>query len=104
MDKTIECAGRSTALKRLESVGDHSDGWTRRIVFGSMLFVAMGAATFTTSSLGILATFIIDDLSISRAELGVVLAMVNVAAAVLSPVAGRVTDRIGGKGAIVRCS
>lgn len=66
-----------------------------------MLFIAMGAATFTASSLGILATFIIDDLSISRAELGAVLAVVNIAAAALSPVAGRITDRIGGKRAIV---
>ena len=74
---------------------------TRRFAFSSLLFFAMGAATFTAASLGILATFIIDDLSISRAELGVVLAVVNIAAAVLSPVAGRVTDRIGGKAAIV---
>jgi len=61
----------------------------------------MGAATFTASSIGILATFIIDDLSITRAELGIVLAVVNVAAAVLSPIAGRITDRIGGKAAII---
>lgn len=73
----------------------------RRIVFSSLLFVAMGAATFTAASIGILATFIIDDLSITRAELGVVLAVVNVAAAVLSPIAGRITDRIGGKAAII---
>ena len=66
-----------------------------------MLFIAMGAATFTASSLGILATFIIDDLSITRAELGVVLAVVNIAAAMLSPLAGRLTDRIGGKRAII---
>ncbi len=74
---------------------------TRRTVFGSMLFVAMGVATFTPASLGILATFIIDDLSISRAELGIVLGLVNVASAVLSPIAGRVTDRIGGKKSLV---
>ncbi|MEA2010921.1 MAG: MFS transporter, partial [Actinomycetota bacterium] len=73
----------------------------RRTVFGSMLFVAMAAATFTPASLGILATFIIDDLAITRAELGIVLGLVNVAAAVLSPIAGRVTDRIGGKRALV---
>ena len=66
-----------------------------------MLFIAMGAATFTAASLGILATFIIDDLSITRAELGAILAVVNIAAAVLSPIAGRITDRIGGKRAIV---
>ena len=74
---------------------------SRRFAFGSLLFVAMGAATFTAASIGILATFIIDDLSISRAELGVVLAVVNVVAAVLSPVVGRITDRIGGKAAII---
>ena len=74
---------------------------TRRTVFGSMLFIAMGVATFTPASLGILATFIIDDLSISRAELGIVLGLINVAAAVLSPIAGRVTDRIGGKKALI---
>lgn len=73
----------------------------RRAVFSSLLFAAMGAATFTAASLGILATFIIDDLSISRAELGVVLAVVNVAAAVLSPIAGRMTDRIGGRKALI---
>ena len=73
----------------------------RRTGFGSLLFVAMAVATFTPASLGILATFIIDDLSISRAELGIVLGLVNVAAAVLSPVAGRVTDRIGGKKALI---
>ena len=73
----------------------------RRTLFGSMLFVAMAAATFTPASLGILATFIIDDLAISRAELGIVLGLVNVAAAVLSPAAGRITDRIGGKKAII---
>jgi MFS family permease len=74
---------------------------SHRFAFSSLLFVAMGAATFTASSLGILATFIIDDLAISRAELGAVLAVVNIAAAVLSPVAGRITDRVGGKRAIV---
>jgi MFS family permease len=74
---------------------------TRRFAFSSLLFLAMGAATFTASSLGILATFIIDDLSISRTELGAVLAVVNIAAALLSPIAGRATDRVGGKAAIV---
>jgi MFS family permease len=73
----------------------------RRTVFGSMLFIAMGVATFTPASLGILATFIIDDLSISRAQLGIALGLANVASAVLSPIAGRITDRIGGKKALV---
>jgi MFS family permease len=74
---------------------------SRRIAFGSLLVAAMAAATFTTHSLGILATFIIDDLGISRAQLGAVVAVVNIAGAVLSPAAGRITDRVGGKRAIV---
>lgn len=73
----------------------------RRILFNSLLFTAMGAATFTAASLGILASFVIDDLSITRAQFGIVVAVVNVAAAALSPLAGRVTDRIGGRAALV---
>lgn len=73
----------------------------RRVAFTSMLFAAMAAATFSAASLGILAPFVIDDLGITRAALGVVIAVINIAGALLSPIAGRVTDRVGGKAAIV---
>ena len=73
----------------------------RRAAFTSMLFAAMAAATFSAASLGILAPFVIDDLGITRAALGVVIAVINIAGALLSPIAGRVTDRVGGKAAIV---
>jgi len=73
----------------------------RRIAFSTMLVVAMAAATFASASLGILASFIIDDLGISRAQLGLALGVINVGGAVLSPVAGRITDRIGGKRAMI---
>jgi predicted MFS family arabinose efflux permease len=71
-------------------------GW-----LSALLFSGMGISTFTAGSMGILASFIIDDLSISRARLGFALAVVNVASALLSPIAGRVTDRIGGRTALV---
>lgn len=71
-------------------------GW-----LSALLFSGMGMATFTAGSLGILASFIIDDLSISRARLGLALAVVNIASALLSPITGRVTDRIGGRTALV---
>ena len=74
---------------------------TRRAVFTALLFSAMAVATFSSPSLAVLATFVIEDLSISRTALGVVLAVVNVLAAVLSPGVGRITDRVGGKVAIV---
>jgi len=70
---------------------------SRRLVFVGLLFTAMGAATLAAPSLGILATFIIDDLEISRSLLGWVIAANVVLAAVLSPLIGRVIDHIGGK-------
>ena len=61
----------------------------------------MGAATLAPAALGIVATFIIDDLDISRATLGWVLATNVLVAAALSPIAGTMADRFGGKAAII---
>ncbi len=61
----------------------------------------MGASTYTVTSLAVLATFIIDDLGIDRAQFGLVIAANVLLAAVLSPITGRITDRIGGKRAIL---
>lgn len=72
----------------------------RRSAFTFVLFAAMGASTFTAASLGIVATFIIDDLGIDRAQLGFVVAANTVLAALLSPLSGRITDAVGGKRAI----
>lgn len=66
-----------------------------------LLFAAMGAATLAASILGILATFIIDDFDISRGTLGWVVSANVIAAAVFSPSAGSLTDRLGGRRAIV---
>ena len=65
--------------------------------FGALLFVAMAAATFSMSAMSVVASFIIDDLSISRQQLGFVVTVNVVLAALLSPRAGRVVDRIGGR-------
>ena len=73
----------------------------RRVAFVGLLFTAMGAATLAAPALSILATFIIDDLSISRSLLGWIIATNVILAAVLSPITGRITDRIGGKAALV---
>jgi predicted MFS family arabinose efflux permease len=51
------------------------------------------------SAIGILATFIVDDLEITRATLGWIVATNVILAAALSPVAGRFTDFIGGRSA-----
>ncbi len=73
----------------------------RRAAFGSLLFIAMGVATYPAAVLSVLATFLIDDFGITRAEVGLI-ATANVAvSAALSPMAGRITDRVGGKRAFV---
>lgn len=67
--------------------------------FGSLLLMAMAASTATASTLGIVATFVIDDLDIDREQLGWVVKGIIVGAGLLSPYAGKLTDRIGGKSA-----
>ena len=67
--------------------------------FGSLLLLAMAVSTATASTLGIVATFVIDDLDIDREQLGWVVTAIIVGAGLLSPYAGKLTDRIGGKSA-----
>lgn len=74
---------------------------SRRGVFAGLLFSAMGVGTFIALSLGVLAVVFIDDLGITRAQLGLVFAVNTVGAAVLSPFVGRATDRMGGRSALV---
>jgi predicted MFS family arabinose efflux permease len=73
----------------------------RRVVFVALLFTAMGSATLASPALGIVATFIIDDLGVTRGQLGWVIGTSIVLAALLSPVTGWVVDRIGGKAGLL---
>ncbi|MCL1593127.1 MAG: MFS transporter [Actinomycetia bacterium] len=73
----------------------------RRGVFAALLFSTMGVGTFVALSLGILAVVFIEDIGITRAQLGLVFAVNSVGAAVISPVVGRFTDRMGGRGSLV---
>ena len=68
-----------------------------RLAFTSVLATAMAAATFAGPALGVLARFIIDDLGITRGELGFVVAAYSAAGALASPLVGRVTDQVGGR-------
>ena len=61
----------------------------------------MAVATFTPVSIGLLASELIDDFDISRAQIGLLIAVTGVLAAAASPGAGRVTDLIGGRWAAV---
>jgi len=55
----------------------------------------MTAGTVLYSGLAVLASAIIDDLGISRAQLGLILTMFSLLSAVASPSVGRVVDRFG---------
>ena len=65
------------------------------------LAVAMALGILPMVSIGILAPFLIDDLDISRTDLGVLVAVVAGVSALLSPVAGAIVDRIGDRGALL---
>jgi MFS family permease len=72
-----------------------------RVGLGVLLLLAMGVATYPAAVLSVLATFLIDDFGITRAEVALI-ATFNIAmSAILSPTAGRITDRVGGKRAFV---
>ena len=57
----------------------------------------MTVATLLYTMVAVLATFIIDDLGVSRAQLGWVLAVYSIASAALSPTIGGIADRLGAK-------
>ena len=84
-----------------DSVPDPILSESRRPALIGVLFGAMGAATLPMSAIGILATFIVDDIGITRATLGWVAATNVIIAAALSPLAGRLTDHVGGRKAAV---
>ncbi len=67
----------------------------------AILFSGMGAGTFALIALGILASFIIDDLGITRAQLGLVIGADTLFAAVVSPFVGHFVDALGGRRALI---
>lgn len=78
-----------------------SPGTNKRIVFTGVLLSTMGVSTFTALSLGILASVFQDDLGITRSQIGIVFSVNAFGAALLSPVVGRFTDKVGGRAALI---
>ena len=72
-----------------------------RFAFGGVLVAAMVAATQIPAGVGIVATFIRDDLGINRTQIGALITTTIIVGAVLSPVTGRVTDALGGRRSIL---
>lgn len=61
----------------------------------------MAASTLLYTTLAVLAVYLIDDLGMSRAELGWVVSMFAITGAVLSPFAGRLVDRFGARAGVL---
>jgi predicted MFS family arabinose efflux permease len=62
-----------------------------------LLAFAMGTASVVAFIIGALAPFLTEDLGLSRASLGLLVSGMIAIAAVLSPVAGWLVDRLGGR-------
>ena len=69
--------------------------------FTFTLFVAMAVATLPLSIYGVISPFLLEDLGMSRSQLGLLLTVTSGVAAVLSPAMGRLTDRIGGRAMVL---
>ncbi len=69
----------------------------KRAPFTALLSAAMAVGTFAGPAFAVLARFIIDDLGLSRAELGGIVAAFSTVGALASPAIGRITDAVGGR-------
>ncbi|NND04459.1 MAG: MFS transporter [Acidimicrobiia bacterium] len=56
----------------------------------------MGASTFTAAIISILGIFLVDEFALTRAQLGLVVAVNTILAGLVSPMAGKFVDRAGG--------
>ena len=68
-----------------------------RAAFAATLLVAMTAASLMQFTLGVLAPFLTADFGLSRAQLGSLTTAFFVVGTIVSPFAGRLVDRIGGR-------
>jgi predicted MFS family arabinose efflux permease len=71
-----------------------------RTAFTILLAAAMAVATFAGPAFAVLARFIIDELALTRAEFGWIVASFSTVGALASPAIGRLTDSIGGRKAL----
>lgn len=65
--------------------------------FGLLLTVTMGSATFITTPIAVFAPDLLQDFSIGRWQVGAVVTASALSGAILAPVVGHLTDRLGGR-------
>lgn len=68
-----------------------------RAAFGFTMMAAMGVATFIGFVIGVLAPLLIEDLAMSRSQLGALTTVLYLVGGFGSPVAGHLVDRLGGR-------
>jgi predicted MFS family arabinose efflux permease len=85
----------------LEANDDQLGGRGRRALIIGVLAVAMALGILPMVAIGVLAPYLIDDLDISRADVGLLVSVTAGVSALLSPVAGSLVDRIGDRGALL---
>ncbi len=66
-----------------------------KVSLAGVTAVAMGVATFAVSAIGVLASDLIAEFSVERWQIGILVTATGFTGALLSPVFGRLTDRIG---------
>lgn len=71
------------------------------IRLGAITTLSMGLSMFVIPALGVLGPLLVSDLNMSRASLGTLTALIFVVAAILSPSAGGIADRLGGRTSVV---
>ncbi len=72
-----------------------------RTVFPGTLALTMTASAYQIFAIAILATYLIDDLGLSRAQIGLVGSVNTAVGALSAPTTGRLTDRIGARRSVV---
>ncbi len=69
----------------------------RELALTSALFFAMMVSTFPEFALGVLAPFLVEELAVGEASIGVAASLMYLGAAVVARTAGRALDVIGGR-------
>jgi predicted MFS family arabinose efflux permease len=85
----------------LTAVRAPTEGEDRRLLVVAVLAAAMGLAVLPSVAIGVLAPFLIADLDMSRAGIGLLAALTSGVAAALSPAAGVLADRLADRTALL---
>ena len=75
----------------------------QRVVLPATLLATMTAGVFQLFVLAVLAAPMIDDVGLTRTELGILGSINTLVGAVTSPYTGRITDRIGAGRSVIAC-